>query len=335
MLRLPLFRSIVNVSQRNQFYSNVNITSLTHSLKNLAKLPPKSGCTKYLTSNVEVLESSFGPNIFRKLVYKRVFNQMRNASRNDTWQRYNRYYNSGNSNWNKLKRPAIFTVLFCVGTTLAVPYVFQYTPLAYFKRHPDYFVRGLMALNGIVFLLWKLPGAWTYLNRYALLHKDGLTSTWSMLGSAFSHQNFMHLFINMFVLQSFGTSLCATLGTSVFTVLYLNSAVLSSFASLAIPQLLRMSTSVASLGASGAIFSIFGAFSYLFPHTPIAFFFIPIPGGAWFAFIGAAAWNVAGIIARWGAYDYAAHLGGSIVGVLFAAYYKKKAQERRRRVTYF
>ncbi|KAK6462274.1 hypothetical protein DFJ63DRAFT_319142 [Scheffersomyces coipomensis] len=327
---------------KSMFYSNANITSLSHSFKSGLRSPP--GNVNYLSSNLKILKStnnfkvlhsSMGPNPFKEFKFisitrKTFIQSSRNASRNNSWSKYNKYYNLKNSPWDKLKLPALFTALFCIGTVVATPYLFQYTPLSYFRKRPEAFITALLAINGIVFLLWKVPGAWKYLNRYALLQKDGISSSLSMLGSAFSHQSFMHLFINMFVLQSFGTSLCATLGTSVFAVLYLNSAVISSFVSLAVPILMRSSLAVGSLGASGAIFSIFGAFSFLFPHAPVAFFFIPIPGGAWIAFLGSVAWNAAGVVMRWGSYDYAAHLGGSLAGILFAAYYKRKAQERRR-----
>lgn len=173
------------------------------------------------------------------------------------------------------------------------------------------------------------------LSRYGLLVKDNVYSNWSLLGSAFSHQSFVHLAVNMFVLQSFGSSLCAIAGAPTFLIMYLNSAVISSLVSIIVPTLTRASLAVGSLGASGAIFSVVGAFSYLIPKAPIAFFFIPIPGGAWFAFLASVAYNVTGLFFRWGAYDYAAHLGGSMAGVAYGWWLSKKVKERRRRRVVF
>lgn len=174
-----------------------------------------------------------------------------------------------------------------------------------------------------------------YLSRYGLLVKDNFSGL-AMVGSAFSHQSLSHILINMFVLQSFGSTLISVIGAENFTSLYLNSAVISSFVSILIPVLTRSSLLTASLGASGAIFSVFGAFSYLFPKAPLAFFFIPVPGGAWFLFLATIAYNAAGSVLRWGVHDYAAHLGGSAAGIAYGWYYNKKRKEavRRRRIAF-
>lgn len=161
--------------------------------------------------------------------------------------------------------------------------------------------------------------------------KNNVRSVYSLVGSAFSHQEGMHLLFNMLMLYSFGSTLCAYVGASNFLTMYLNSAVLSSFISLALPVITRGSLLIASLGASGAIFSVFGAFSFLFPKSPIALFFIPVPGGAWFAFLGSVAFNVAGIVLKWGRYDYAAHLGGCAAGVAYGWWYDRKRTEARLR----
>ncbi|RLV90237.1 Rhomboid protein 1 mitochondrial [Spathaspora sp. JA1] len=176
-----------------------------------------------------------------------------------------------------------------------------------------------------------------YTMQYGIMFKDNLQSVWTMLGSAFSHQSFYHLLFNMFALQSFGSTLCTVLGATNFTILYLNSAVISSFAALAIPTLMRSSLSFATLGASGAVFSVFAAFSYLIPKAPIAIFFFPIPGGAWMLFLGTLAWNAAGTVLKWGVYDYAGHIGGSLVGLAYAYWYtiKRKEQLRKRQLRWY
>ncbi|KAK6455128.1 uncharacterized protein RJT20DRAFT_129830 [Scheffersomyces xylosifermentans] len=344
MSKLTLLRpfSVSSSSLKKvNFFNNSNILSL--SLKNIPKTlhnQPKSPVTftshqlnNYLRSNTEILKSSlipFGkPSLaaFSRTSISRAF--QRTYSRNNTWRQYNRYYN--NTNWDKLKRPAIFTALFCIGTTVVTPYLFDYTPLAYLKRNPTAFVYALIAINGGVFLMWKSPQFSRFVHRYGLLVKDRIGSNWAMLGSAFSHQSFMHLFVNMFVLQSFGTTLAVAIGVSNFAVMYLNAAVVSSFISIALPTLMRTSLGVASLGASGAVFALIGTFSYLFPNAPIGFFFIPIPGGAWTLFLGLTGWNLAGTILRWGTYDYAAHLGGSVVGLVYGWWFNKKRKEAMQR----
>ena len=341
MFRTQLMRPFGAKVGKVSFFNNANLVSLSlgnmkSSLKpSLMSLAPVNS----MRSNIQILQSSMNPllrvtSISVSHTKRTMVSSSRRLARNDTWTRYNRYYK--NTRWNKLKGPAIFTALFCIGTTIATPYLFDYTPLAYFKRHPSNFVYALIALNGGVFLMWRVPALSRFVHKYAIVVKDRLQTNWAMLGSSFSHQSFMHLFVNMFVLQSFGTSLAVTVGVANFTVLYLNAAVLSSFVSIAIPTLMRSSLASASLGASGAIFAVMGAFSYLFPHAPIGFFFIPIPGGAWTLFLGLTGWNIAGTILRWGTYDYAAHLGGSIVGIFYGWWFNKKRQEafERRRSSF-
>ncbi|CUM47936.1 uncharacterized protein AC631_05128 [Debaryomyces fabryi] len=343
MFKIPIHRQLK--LSGNSFFSNSNLVSLTLGKYRLSQLVLKNTPldllkrSKYLTSNTEILRSSFGPNPFRGFKFNSIrsfkfVQQSRTLRTSDTWTRYNKYY--GRSHWNKLKKPALFTALFCITTTLVTPYIFNYTPLSYVKTVPYAFVYSIIAVNGAVFLMWRVPQFSRFLTRYGLLVKDNMYSSWSMIGAAFSHQSLGHLFVNMFVLQSFGTTLCAAVGVTNFAIMYLNSAAISSFISILVPTLLRSSLSVGSLGASGAIFSVFGAFSYLFPKAPLAFFFVPVPGGAWILFLGSLAYNIAGSALRWGRYDYASHIGGSIAGIAYGWWYNKQRKERmnRRRRSY-
>lgn len=239
-------------------------------------------------------------------------------------------------NYNTLKQAGIFTIIFIGVTTITIPYLFQYTPLNYFQRHPSHLVYGILGLNLAVFGLWQIPRNYKILSRYALLEKDVLYSKWSIIGSAFSHQEFWHLGMNMLALYSFGTSVATMIGSANFLTLYLNSAVISSLASIAYPVLFKIPVSAASLGASGALFGVFGTFAYLVPQAKILLFVFPVPGGAWVAFLGATVWNAAGCFLRWGSFDYAAHLGGSVAGILYGWYISEQVRkERERRMRHF
>ena len=76
-----------------------------------------------------------------------------------------------------------------------------------------------------------------------------------LLTSAFLHGGFLHLALNMFALFLFGPPLEAALGRVRFTGLYLLSALGGSAASYAFSA-----PTQASLGASGAVFGLLGAF---------------------------------------------------------------------------
>lgn len=328
MFRFPILSLKSLAGNSVSFFNNATIRSL-------GSVPSKyEGPVNFLRSNWTrpMKGGSFQSTIRAPKQFQRTFHQSSKASSN-TWSNYNRYYNR--TAWDRLKKPAIFTTLFCLATTLVVPYAIDYTPLSALKKNPSLLVYGIIAINGGVFLAWRVPALSRYTSKYALLVKDNIQSQWSLLGSAFSHQSLSHFLVNMFVLQSFGTSFCAMVGVSNFAVMYLNSAVISSFVSIVIPTLMRTSMTMGSLGASGAVFSVFGAFSYLIPKAPIGFFFIPVPGGAWLVFLASVAYNVAGAALKWGKYDYAAHLGGSLAGVAYGWWFNKKRQERRRPVRYY
>jgi membrane associated rhomboid family serine protease len=76
-----------------------------------------------------------------------------------------------------------------------------------------------------------------------------------LLTSAFMHGGVLHLALNMFAIYLFGPPLESALGRTRFTTLYLLSALGGSAASYAFSA-----PNQASLGASGAVFGLLGAF---------------------------------------------------------------------------
>ncbi|QLQ82492.1 hypothetical protein HG537_0H02540 [Torulaspora globosa] len=244
--------------------------------------------------------------------------------------RFQMYQGNEGGRKNSIGQLTIIGLSVMGGVFFLSPYVFQYVPpFTYFRHNPSHLVYALLGINAAVFGLWQLPKYWRFLQRYMLLEKDHIYSKWSLVGSAFSHQEFWHLGMNMLALWSFGTSLASILGASNFFSLYMNSALAGSLFSLWYPRIARLAMTGPSLGASGALFGVFGCFSYLFPHAKILLFVFPIPGGAWVAFLAATAWNAAGCVFRWGSFDYAAHLGGSLIGILYGWYISEIAKRQR------
>ncbi|VVT50169.1 uncharacterized protein SAPINGB_P002635 [Magnusiomyces paraingens] len=248
-----------------------------------------------------------------------------------------------------LKVPLLFTIGVCAFNAFVLPYMFQIPGMRELVRHPQWIVYGLIGLNVAVFLAWKTPRSFgRQLYRYGLLHKDAQFNKWQMIGSAFSHQEFWHLGINMFVLYQFGGPLSQWVGSKNFLEMYLDSAVVASLGSIALPVLLNRFTpwifaagasNVPSLGASGAIFSIFGTFSYLVPYTRLSLFFVPLPIGAWYVFLLTMGYNGLGIKYNWARTDYAGHFAGCAAGIVFGYIFTEKIrrqrQEQQRRLASF
>ncbi|CDK29120.1 unnamed protein product [Kuraishia capsulata CBS 1993] len=240
------------------------------------------------------------------------------------------YSRFGGSRFNSLVGPLVFTIAFGLGTHFLAPYAVQLVPA---RLRQPVVLYSIIGLNVLVFMAWRSNQFGRVLYRYFLLDKQAMWSNWSMLGSAFSHQDFWHILFNLWCLYSFSTTLIQVLGPANFLEVYLNGAVISSLASLAYPKVFRLATNSVSLGASGAVCAIFGVFTALFPTANVSLWFVPIWGGASTAFGGFAIYNILGCIFKFGSLDYAAHLGGMAAGLVYGYYYKQKAQKRRQRAT--
>ena len=123
----------------------------------------------------------------------------------------------------------------------------------------------LIAINVLAFL-WEVGGGLTLsgnnqLASYAFregvlfgpLMTHGYHQYWRLLTAGFLHESIWHIGINMMSLWFVGRSLEPAIGKTYFTAIYFTSLLVGSFGALLFtPQ-------EATLGASGAIFGIFGA----------------------------------------------------------------------------
>jgi len=144
----------------------------------------------------------------------------------------------------------------------------------------------------------------------------------SFISFMFLHGGFWHLFGNMWSLYIFGDNVEDRLGHTKYLIFY----ILCGLASGVTHLLLNPRSTVPTIGASGAIAGVMGAYFVLYPGarilTLIPIFFIPyfieIPAfvflGIWFIiqFMSATATHGVGTgIAWW------AHVGGFISGIIF------------------
>jgi membrane associated rhomboid family serine protease len=137
----------------------------------------------------------------------------------------------------------------------------------------------------------------------------------------FLHGGFFHLLGNMWFLYIFGDNVEDRLGHFRYLAFYLLCGLASGISHL----FLNWTSQIPTIGASGAIAGVMGAYFILYPRAkvltlvPIFFFlhFIKIPAfvflGFWifFQFLSAAFSAQTGGIAWW------AHIGGFIFGIIF------------------
>ena len=189
-----------------------------------------------------------------------------------------------------------------------------------------YVTYALMAANiGIFLSMLPIAGderalAQVYYN-YALLPRrvmegDGYNA---LLSSQFLHAGWAHIAGNMLFLWIFGDNIEDEMGHAPFLGFYLLAGALSGYAHV----LADPSSYIPTVGASGAIAGVMGAYLLLFPKARVDILFFvrifPIPAWimlmVWFAmqFVGGL-----GAQPETGGVAYWAHSGGFIAGLLLA-----------------
>lgn len=175
---------------------------------------------------------------------------------------------------------------------------------------------GIIAVCAVVYALqWLIPGQAVYeqfaYNNVFATPQYGAFEPWRMLTAAFLHSpdSLLHILLNMYTLWIFGQVLEPLLGRVRFLALYLLSAVGGSVGYLLLnPVLVPGQGLVGVVGASGAIFGLFGAMLLVQRQrggdTRQLWVLIAINGVIGFL-IPQIAWQ--------------AHLGGLITGALCAA----------------
>jgi membrane associated rhomboid family serine protease len=142
---------------------------------------------------------------------------------------------------------------------------------------------------------------------------DGTHEYWRLVTGPFLHDGFLHIAINMLSLYFVGASLEPAIGSRNFLVVYMTSLLAGSFGAL------LFQPDYPSIGASGAIFGIFGALIVVARYRGIPFW----QSGLGFVLVINLVFSlsVRGI-------SIGAHLGG-LVGGLIAGWLVVEFGERR------
>jgi membrane associated rhomboid family serine protease len=172
------------------------------------------------------------------------------------------------------------------------------------------------------------------------LHVQHSFSLLPIVTSMFLHASWLHLIANMWVLWIFGDNIEDHLGHFLYLIFYLLSGIAASLLHI----FFNLGSTVPSVGASGAIAGVMGAYFMLFPSArvltlvPIIFFFsfIWLPAwivlGYWFVvqFLSGAATSIAYSQQTGGGIAFWAHVGGFVAGIVMI----KLLPQRIRRARY-
>lgn len=179
------------------------------------------------------------------------------------------------------------------------------------------------SLNGLVYHFGIVPVNFVHALSRAP-HPNLSVAFLPILTSMFLHGGWLHIIGNMWVLWIFGDNIEDYLGHFTYLIFYL----VCGFAAAITHILLNAGSNVPTVGASGAIAGIMGAYFLLYPRAKVltlvpliiffTFWWLPawIVLGYWFAlqFFSGAATQVA-YTTQGGGIAFWAHVGGFVTGV--------------------
>lgn len=204
---------------------------------------------------------------------------------------------------------------------------------------PSIVTIALIVINVIVFLfeaMMSQPELENFIRSYGVVpaqitQGNGLIT---LLTHMFLHGGWMHLIGNMVFLWVFGDNIEAVLGK----VMYLAFYIAGGLAAAALQILVDPASTIPSVGASGAIAAVLGAYIVMFPHSRVKVMVMSRVGmgmtrvaalvflGIWFVtqlFSGVASLGVP--TAQTGGIAFWAHIGGFLFGLLVGFLFRGRA----------
>ncbi|NNC94596.1 MAG: rhomboid family intramembrane serine protease [Chitinophagales bacterium] len=196
------------------------------------------------------------------------------------------------------------------------------------------FSYGFIVLNILIFIFQLSlteQGLYQFYENFATRPDEILQGEeWhTLVSSMFLHGGWMHLIGNMMFLWVFGDNIEATIGNFRFLLFYLAGGVFASFSHV----FFNLGSEIFTLGASGAISAVLGAYLVMFPRSRIKMWVIILFRSfkiAAFLFLGF--WIVQQLISGIGSLNQSgagvawwAHIGGFVFGVIFGLFNRKKA----------
>ena len=199
---------------------------------------------------------------------------------------------------------------------------------------------GLLIVNVLVFLYeWGLmSSSEEQINQFIItygaipqeiMHGQDLST---LVTSMFLHGGWMHLIGNMLFLWVFADNIEATIGNFAFIIFYLIGGLAASAAHIAF----NMDSTIPTVGASGAISAVMGAYMVMFPKSRIKVLVVIFFRSFYMsAVIFLGLWIVQQLIAGVGSLSSAAessgvawwaHIGGFVFGVLAGLFFKSKVR---------
>jgi membrane associated rhomboid family serine protease len=219
------------------------------------------------------------------------------------------------------------------------------------SRHTPIVTVSLIVINSIIFLL---QSSMPFEYREALAYLFGLVparytspdwraalelmpTPWPFVTHMFLHGSFFHLFGNMWSLWLFGDNVEDRMGSLRFLAFYL----LCGFVAVLTHLFLNPDSTLPTVGASGAIAGVMGAYFSLFPRARLVMFFpvlfIPIFFemsaffylGYWFLMELIRGTASLGVVEEVGGIAFWAHVGGFAAGFVLYRFFLLSSRDYR------
>jgi membrane associated rhomboid family serine protease len=185
-----------------------------------------------------------------------------------------------------------------------------------FSEFKSCFKNPVIIIAYLCFIFWIISTR----NYDAMIVNGGLSGQhpfqlWRWVTHAFLHVGFWHMALNMLALVSFGLVLQDHIGKKIFIKLY----ALSMLSTCLFWITARYGNEIISIGASGAVFGIIGAYGMLLPNHKMIFIFFPMKSKT-FIYVAFLISLLCAIFDNVTMIDHWSHLGGLIGGVLYMKY---------------
>jgi membrane associated rhomboid family serine protease len=221
------------------------------------------------------------------------------------------------------------------------------------RRGTPYLVYTFIAINLVVFIMQLMQGDQFWLGyaavpyeiinntdlvgqRGGIPQEPGPSPIWlTLFSSMFMHGGYMHIIGNMLFLWVFGDNIEDNFGHIKFIIFYVLCGLIASFSQI----MLDPQSVIPTLGASGAIAGVLGAYLVMFPKNrvhsllPLGIIWTTVNVPAWvmiglwivlqfFSQIASITSNTAQT--RSGGVAYMAHIGGFLAGMILVFIFRTK-----------
>ena len=200
-----------------------------------------------------------------------------------------------------------------------------------------YIAYGLILMNVMIFIFEASLGpveCGLFLNEYGTIPAEitrGIDMH-TLVSSLFLHGGWMHLIGNMLFLWIFGDNIEAIVGSALFIFFYLAGGLAGSAAHI----MTNTESLIPSIGASGAISAVMGAYLVMFPKSRIKVFifvFVTYMPALLFLLLWFGQQMISGLgtleaqSAQTAGVAWWAHIGGFVFGVIFGFLMRNRVTE--------